>query len=330
MIRGDASRTELTTETTVDARRTADIIRGTVLSDSCARDSLGQCAQCDSRESLEESAHNARRGRRILRTNEDGGLNCDRRSLTCPRRHGSPVDDGRHRVTENFYTSGEYLEHIPDWHAEDGPIKARWIADLLGRNDVVPEHIVEIGMGSGEILVNLCDTFPSALLEGYDISPQAYAIAAGKASDQVRFHHADYLTSSTVSPDLIMAIDVFEHVEDYMAFLKAIRPLAPLKVFHIPLDLSVQGLLRGKPILYARELIGHLHYFFKDTALAVLADCGYEIVDWKYTHGAEVLPGTRRRLRTRMLNAPRRALRAINEDFAVRLLGGSSILVLTR
>jgi hypothetical protein len=27
--------------------------------------------------------------------------------------------------------------------------------------------------------------------------------------------------------------------------------------------------------LAARQMIGHLHYFIKDTALAVLGDCGY-------------------------------------------------------
>jgi hypothetical protein len=102
---------------------------------------------------------------------------------------------------------------------------------------------------------------------------------------------------------------------------------AQFKVFHIPLDLSVQGLLRGSP-LYARTTVGHLYYFVKDTALATLADCGLEILDWNYTHGAEHLPN--QLFRTRLLNVPRRLLRAVNEDFAVRLLGGSSMMVLAR
>jgi hypothetical protein len=90
----------------------------------------------------------------------------------------------------------------------------------------------------------------------------------------------------------------------------------------------VQGVLRGTPILAARQTIGHLHYFTKDTALAVLGDCGYEIIDWNYTHGAESLPN--RALRTRILNVPRRLIGAVNEDLAVRLMGGASIMVLTR
>ena len=231
-------------------------------------------------------------------------------------------------MTEGRYHSGEYLASNPDWHAADSPSKARWIADILDRNNVEPQHIVEVGSGAGEVLVELQKRYPWAQFEGYDISPDAHAIAAPKSRGGLSFHNADYLTVDAPAPDLLMAVDVFEHVEDYMAFLRTIKPKAPLTLFHIPLDLSVQGLLRGKPILGARQMLGHLHYFFKDTALAILDDCGYEIIDWNYTHGAELLPN--RALRTRMLNTPRRIARAINEDFAVRLMGGASIMVLTR
>jgi hypothetical protein len=231
-------------------------------------------------------------------------------------------------MTQSPYESGEYLAHNPDWHAEDSPFKAQWIVEILTRNYVVPNHIVEVGAGSGEILVQLKKSFPAARLEGYDISPQAYAIAAQKAAEGLAFYHADYLDANAPVPDILLAIDVFEHVEDYMAFLRAIKLRAPLKLFHIPLDLSVQGLLRRTPIIAARQRIGHLHYFFKDTALAVLADCGYEIIDWNYTHGSEELPN--RKLRTRALNVLRRMVRAVNEDFAIRLLGGASMMVLTR
>jgi hypothetical protein len=232
------------------------------------------------------------------------------------------------RVNRNIYESGEYLEHNPDWHAGDSSTKAQWIADILNRNHVAPNHIVEIGTGSGEILVHLKKMFPGVRIDGYDISPQAYAIAAPKAAEGLTFHHADYFTADGQAPDVLMAIDVFEHVDDYMGFIRAMKPKAPLKLFHIPLDLSVQGLLRGKSIMQARRVIGHLHYFYKDTALAVLVDCGYEVVDWNYTHGAEKLPN--RALRTRIFNVPRRLVRKINDDFGVRVMGGASMMVLAR
>lgn len=231
-------------------------------------------------------------------------------------------------MVDSIYQSGEYLENNPDWHAADAPFKARWIAAVLERNKVKPGSIVEVGCGSGEVLISLKKYLPDAAMSGFDISPQAYAIAKDKAAPGLSFHNADFLAEPASPLDLLMAIDVFEHVEDYMGFLRGLRSRAEWKVFHIPLDLSVQGLLRGKPLLYSREVVGHLHYYFKDTALAVLKDCGYEIVDWNYTHGAEDLPG--RKLRTRLFNLPRKLLRALNEDLAVRVMGGASLMVLTR
>lgn len=223
----------------------------------------------------------------------------------------------------SIYDSGEYLARNPDWHEADAPQKAGWIADLLKRNRLEPSSIVEIGSGSGEVLVQLGRHFPDARLEGWDISPQAHAIAQPKSRPGLEFHLGAWRPKDA---DLTMAVDVFEHVEDYMGLLRRIKGAGGLKLFHIPLDLSVQGLLRGKSLMYARSTIGHLHYFCKDTALATLADCGLKVLDWRYTHGAEQLPN--RKLRTRLFNIPRRMMRALNEDLAVRVMGGASMLVL--
>lgn len=231
-------------------------------------------------------------------------------------------------MSSEIYQSGEYLDNNPDWHAIDAPIKGGWVANILHRNKLTPETIVEIGCGSGEILVKLAKEFPHAKLAGYDISPQAYQIAAPKATDRLSFTEADYLAAPIVPTDALLAIDVFEHVENYMAFIRAMKPRATWKVFHIPLDLSVQGVLRGNSIIHARNTLGHLHYFYKDSALATLRDCGYEIVDWNYTFGTEQLPN--RTLRTRLFNYPRKALRLISTDFAVRVTGGAALMVLTR
>jgi SAM-dependent methyltransferase len=237
-------------------------------------------------------------------------------------------DQGPRLMNETIYESGQYLENNPDWHAEDAPFKARWIAEILKRNKVEPSHIVEIGCGSGQILVDLREFFPGARYEGYDISPQAMAIAKPREKAGLAFHQADYLAEATEKPDVLMAIDVFEHVEDYMGFIRAMKPRAQWKVFHIPLDLSAQGIFRGTPMMAARNEVGHLHYFCKDSALATLHDCGYEIADWNYTHGAECLPN--RKLRTRLLSVPRRIARSLNEDLAVRVMGGASMMVLAR
>jgi SAM-dependent methyltransferase len=232
------------------------------------------------------------------------------------------------KVTESRYTDGTYLKQNPDWHASGSPYKARWIFDLLSAHGVRPNHVYEVGCGVGEILFELRKLLPQGQFAGFEISPQAFGIAREKADSQVTFYLEDLTTSDRPSADLLLVIDVFEHVPDYMGFITALKDRAEYKMFHIPLDLSVQGMLRGTGMEQTRRTLGHLHSFYKETALSTLTDCGYEIVGWRYTHGAEQLPN--RKLRTKLLSLPRKIIRAINPDFSVRLLGGSSMMVLTR
>jgi hypothetical protein len=65
----------------------------------------------------------------------------------------------------------------------------------------------------------------------------------------------------------------------------------------------------------------------KETAIATLVDSGYDIVDYFYTAGSLELP--RKTLKSKIATLPRKLLFTSNEDLAVKLLGGFSLLVLT-
>lgn len=226
------------------------------------------------------------------------------------------------------YFDGAYLAHNPTWHAEHSPTKARWIDDILRRNKLDPKTIAEVGCGSGEILAELQKRRPEASFTGFEISPQAYAICSAKQSPGLKFRLEDLLQSPAERFDLLLAIDVFEHVPDYIGFLRALRGHADSHLFHIPLDLSAQALLRGTSFPILREQTGHLHYFHKYTALATLRDCGYDIVDWNYTRSSQQLPG--KSVRTKLANLPRKMMQLFSEDLSARLFGGYSLMVLTR
>src|SRR5512140_2685094 len=227
-----------------------------------------------------------------------------------------------------IYSDGTYLRNNPDWHVHDPAWKARHIAGILGRNGVAPRTVCEIGCGAGEVLRNLARHLPGdTRFVGYDISPDAYRLCAPKAAGNVEYRLGNLLEEPG-DFDLAMAIDVFEHVEDYFDFLRRLRTKSKLKVFHIPLDLSAWALLRGRPLLDARRSVGHIHYFTKDTALAALEDTGYEVKDWCYTSGRTELPSLG--WKTRLLKGPRRALFRLHPDTAARTLGGYSLLVLAR
>jgi cyclopropane fatty-acyl-phospholipid synthase-like methyltransferase len=228
----------------------------------------------------------------------------------------------------SVYEDGRYLEQNPGWHEEDSPWKAAYVLRMMAAHGLSPRSVAEVGCGGGMILVELASKLTDARFTGYEISPQAYARCAGRASDRLTFRFEDLLQTGD-RHDLLLTMDVVEHVEDYMGFLRGLRPHAGLHILHIPLDLSVQTVLRASgPLLHARQKVGHLHYFSRETALATLTDCGFEVVDWFYTHPATSTPG--RAMRTRVAGWMRRAAARLAPDLSVRVLGGSSILVLCR
>jgi len=159
---------------------------------------------------------------------------------------------------------------------------------------------------------------------GYDISPDAYRLCSAKSAGKTEFRLGNMLEEH-VRFDLAMAIDVFEHVEDYFDFLRRLRGKAEYKVYHIPLDLSALSLLRAEPGRM-RKSVGHIHYFDKDTALAALEDTGHKVVDWHYTSGRTELPNLS--WKSRLMKGPRKLVYAMNADLAARTLGGYSLLVL--
>lgn len=231
---------------------------------------------------------------------------------------------------KTIYQDGRYLENNPTWHEEDSPWKAQQIAKIIKRNNLNPLKICEIGCGAGEILNSLQSQFDEEVsFYGYEISPQAFQICNNKSEKNLHFFLKDLLNEKEEIFDLVMAIDVFEHVEDYFGFLRKLKDKGKYKLFHIPLELSVQTVLRSSPILSNRLTYGHIHYFTKETALATLEDIGYEVLDYFYTCICLDLPN-RSGWKGNLLNLPRKVLFSINQDLAARILGRFSLLVLTK
>jgi len=204
-----------------------------------------------------------------------------------------------------IYEDGTYLEKNPSWHEEDSPWKARQIRNVIKRNSLNPKTICEIGCGAGEILNQLSGQYTDDKeFFGYEISPQAFELCSKKSKTNLTFKLSDLLEDNDAYFDVVMAIDVFEHVEDYLGFLRKLKEKAEYTIFHIPLDLSVQTVLRSSPIIEGRKSVGHIHYFTKETALETLKDTGYEIVDYFYTGVSLELPN--RGWKANLLRIPRK------------------------
>lgn len=131
--------------------------------------------------------------------------------------------------------------------------------------------------------------------------------------------------------DLILLLDVIEHVEDYFTFLRSIKPKSPYKILHIPLDLAAKQITQGR-LAKHRECHGHIHFFTRDVALQMLTDLGYEVLDSFYTSQSIDLPtdGTINEIRRKLMMWPRKLLFTIHKDLAARVLGGYSLMVLAQ
>jgi SAM-dependent methyltransferase len=226
------------------------------------------------------------------------------------------------------YVDGTYLQQNPDWHVPDSQWKAKQIMEILNRNHIIPTTVFDAGCGAGEVLRIVQQRLgESCELWGTDVSPQAIELCQARSNDKLHFAVWDGQPWKGKHFDLVMAIDVLAHVENYREFLRELKSRGTYKLVQIPLDISVQHILREKGMIYRRELHPHLHYFSKRTALFALSDLGYEIVDLMYTPRAIDIPA---HIGGKILKIPRKILFAIHKDLAIKLLGGFSLLVLAK
>ena len=229
----------------------------------------------------------------------------------------------------DIYTTGKYLENNPGWHVGDSPWKSAQILKMMRKHNLQPASLCEVGCGAGEILSRLHEELPAAQCFGYEISPQAFELCLTRQKNNLHFVLGDLLQTQARF-DLLLCIDVFEHIPNYLFFLEQLRGHAGQFIFHIPLDLSLLSILRPARLEQVRYGVGHLHTFTAETALAVLKDTGYEIQDSFFTAGGMELEKNQRRVRTVLANLPRRLIGGFSQKLSARLLGGYSLLVLAK
>lgn len=230
---------------------------------------------------------------------------------------------------KNIYEDGSYLKNNPSWGEEGSSWKAGQIKKIIKKNRISASSICEVGCGVGEILNQLSSQLNGDIkYYGYEISPQAFALCSKKEKDNLHFFLEDLLKQNDKYFDIVMVIDVLEHVDDYIGFLKKIKSKGKYKIFHIPLDVTVSAILRPARLIKSRQIVGHLHYFTKETALATLKYTGYEVIDFFYTRCSIELPMLG--WKTKLLIIPRKFMFSLNNDLAARVLGGFSLLVLAK
>ena len=232
--------------------------------------------------------------------------------------------------SDQFYTEGGYYSRNPGWHQEGSKFKADLVLEFIKKFRLPTELVVEVGCGAGEILVELMKNLPvTSVFKGYDISPQAIGIATKKAGSQLSFYLEDYTQIEVGKADLVLVLDVVEHIDDVYSFLRRLREKGKNFIFHIPLDMSCRTLLKPHVLLQQRTDVGHIHYFTEETMLWMLRDVGFDVEYLIYTK-PDVDLVKPRSFKQWIKKILRKFSYSINKKLSVKLWGGYSALVLAK
>ncbi|MCO4744579.1 MAG: class I SAM-dependent methyltransferase [Proteobacteria bacterium] len=229
-----------------------------------------------------------------------------------------------------LYTSGRYLDENPDWHDRGGVLKAEVLANLALAHALRPEKVVDVGCGGGLALRSFKDMvelrgWSGVDFEGWDIASAAIDRARRHTTAGLRFHVGDWLASGETA-DLVLCVDVFEHVADDRTFLRRLAGQTEFALFRIPLDDCRWNRARPERLRELERRYGHLHHYHRKAALERLTAAGFEPLGGVYHR----VPPDLMRLRSVAMDALRRRLFARWPHLTVRTLGGWSLVVLAQ
>lgn len=184
------------------------------------------------------------------------------------------------------YKSGAYADQHDSWHIEDGPGKALdvWdgcedaIADLV-RQQKTRIAICEVGCGTGVVLRSIRalvkNKYPDLTIDTVGVDIADYALDIGRREfPENRFISGDFLGLQEEF-DIILFLDVLEHLENPFAFMKHAEKLSAYMVVRQPLQGNI-GLFTKNLYAFAMDHWGHIQFFNFHNFQAIAAFCGWK------------------------------------------------------
>lgn len=167
-----------------------------------------------------------------------------------------------------------------DKYASTNPVEARLMGgffDCLGKllPSEEPTTILEVGLGEGEISERVRERFPTAQLVGIDLPDAQLAEAWHEKKLNGAFADIVQLPFADRSFDLVMAIEVLEHVPHPSAALREIARVARDDVvLSVPREpiWRIANLARGKYIRDLGNTPGHIQHWSRRAFTALVEE----------------------------------------------------------
>jgi len=166
-----------------------------------------------------------------------------------------------------------------DKYASKNPIEARLMNGFLRCLDDLlpteaPASILEVGLGEGEISERVRDRFPGVFMMGIDLPDAELAEAWGDRKLNGAFADIAHLPFADNSFDLVMAIEVLEHVPDPAAALREVNRVARSQVLlSVPREpiWRVANMARGKYLGDLGNTPGHIQHWSRRSFARLVA-----------------------------------------------------------
>lgn len=167
-------------------------------------------------------------------------------------------------ASEDIPTGNTY-----DKYSSKNPIERRLMAGFFAALDTMvpsaaPASVLEVGVGEGEVSSRLAERWPEAHMVGLDLPDPELAIHWPGARFSGAFADIAHLPFPDHSFDLVLAIEVLEHVPDPAAALTEITRVARRNiVVSVPREpiWRAANLARGKYLGALGNTPGHINHW---------------------------------------------------------------------
>lgn len=186
----------------------------------------------------------------------------------------------QHNITdkEDIFNEQTYIKHNPTLGYEDVDYKFSYIQQLLNELTFNKQEIsvLDVGGGGGFLGKVIVEYFMSQ-----GIKVKFYALDVSLKMLEIQKSNNPYMTDvfncyldelEIDTPfDLLLMIDVIEHIPDKDAASRKIQQISDYALYNIPTEVNLMALLKNiymKNNYYKmqRDSLGHLHFFTHRTA----------------------------------------------------------------